>query len=181
MDLVWSCSPVSRACATIRPPPIGMVRGASIRKTPRPDLLRSADRKRFREPAPEFACQTNSGRLFAAKWAPTAVLSSGGTRARTVPQARPSYLCVAAHDPRFRCVVVRDVGKPGISALPRIAAGPQTRRNVRFGSDLIRSPSHRRMSGVCAERSSTGLSTRVENSPRASPGSHVPTSSAMLA
>src|ERR1700733_1068483 len=30
--------------------------------------------------------------------------------------------------------------KPGISALARIAAGPQTRRNFRFWSDLTRSP-----------------------------------------
>ena len=43
MDLAWPSSPASRACATIRPPPIGMVRGASIRKTPRPDLLTSVD------------------------------------------------------------------------------------------------------------------------------------------
>ena len=33
-------------------------------------------------------------------------------------------LCVAAHDPRFRCVVVRDVGKAW---------------NFRFGSDSSRS------------------------------------------
>ena len=59
-------------------------------------------------------------------------------------------LCVAAHDPRFRCVVVRDVGKPGISALPRIAAGLQTRRNFRFGSDLTRSPHRLAMTAICA-------------------------------
>jgi hypothetical protein len=48
--------------------------------------------------------------------------------------------CVAAHDPHFRCVVVRDVGEPGISALPRIAAGPQTRRNFRFWADSAPRP-----------------------------------------
>jgi hypothetical protein len=32
------------------------------------------------------------------------------------------------------------------------AAGQDARRNFRFGSDLARSPSRRRMAGVCAHR-----------------------------
>ena len=95
MDLAWSSSPAPRGCATIRPPPIGMVRGISIRKARRPDLVRSVGRNGFAS-QPRSYCRV------------------GKLRSHKAVARLTVVVCVAVRDPRFGRVVVRDVGNPGI-------------------------------------------------------------------